>query len=447
MKQTDNIQKYRIKWLSVEITRKCNYKCVHCCKGEPQNVTITPEIIDTMFSQLNRLDHIAIIGGETLLELDMLQYLLESVDKYDLQTKELGIVTNGSILDSRLINILSEFTKKDNTRTASIIISNDQYHNESQSDRAYNFYQSLNHGSQIGITKFNDIGYSADSRLLYAGRAKKYIDTKVSNLLKTKVAIHYPENAIRSHQVCIKNNTIECKLALYANGLIGLQTEADYSTIDSLAFGNVLNDTLKNILLNHNKTCTYLCDECYNEIINTAFGTFINDGNMANREFMKLFWAVYNKRIETVWRIRRLAQQKFPHLPIQEVVSKISIPTQKQWFTWLNEMLLHDIGKSNANKIFYNWYQRKFPETEPETLMKLSRYKYYLKLINDTSKSKKPIFPFGTDDAILSSTLFKELLVLEQEYLTRRKICPPEIDVCSLIPDTFCENEKNSKRI
>ena len=39
--------------LELEITRKCNYKCKHCGRGEPQNKTISKEIVDMLFCNIN----------------------------------------------------------------------------------------------------------------------------------------------------------------------------------------------------------------------------------------------------------------------------------------------------------------------------------------------------------------------------------------------------------
>lgn len=443
MNQTDNIPKYRIRCLDVEITRKCNYKCVHCLRGEPQNVTITPEIIDTMFSQLYQLDYIAIIGGETLLELDMLQYLLESIDKYNLRTKKLSMITNGSIQNSYFIDILSAFADRDKERQISVIISDDRYHDKLQSDRTLAYYQSLNYNeNQIQIDTFSNSQTVSTEKLMYIGKARKFIDENMEQLRDMKVTIYYPENSFRNHQLCIRDNTIECRINLYANGSIGLMS-AEYTTQDKFAFGNIMSESLESIFNTHNATCPFLCDECYNEVIckNVAtFGDTLNPPPPLEREQNKLRCVVLNKRIELAWMLRNLAKQKFPRVPMQNIIKEIPVPSIQEWDSMVTNLLsAHGMNERRAANVFLQSYQRKFPDATLEALMEMSIFKYTLQLINKTPIDKYLKILYGQD--IAQTELFKKLLRIEQEYLVGVKTTPEKINVCKLIPDTYWENK------
>ena len=69
-----NSAKYKLNSLSVEITRKCNFKCRHCMRGQAQDVTITPRIIDRLFEQIEDVKGmIGLTGGEVLLAMDMVE--------------------------------------------------------------------------------------------------------------------------------------------------------------------------------------------------------------------------------------------------------------------------------------------------------------------------------------------------------------------------------------
>ena len=69
-------KKYSLHDLSVEITRRCNKNCLHCMKGDAQNVTITEDIIDRVIADIPDVARLSLVGGEPLLELDKIAYLI-----------------------------------------------------------------------------------------------------------------------------------------------------------------------------------------------------------------------------------------------------------------------------------------------------------------------------------------------------------------------------------
>ena len=107
MSKEKPIQKYAFDGLYIELTRKCNLRCAHCLLGEPQDVTITPEIIDSFLSQTSSISILTIGGGEPLLEVDMLQYLLDALVKYSIPVLKIGFVTNGTICSDRVMQIIN----------------------------------------------------------------------------------------------------------------------------------------------------------------------------------------------------------------------------------------------------------------------------------------------------------------------------------------------------
>ncbi len=50
--------------LVLEITRKCNAKCIHCLRGNAQNLTMSQEVIDAVFSKIDRVSSLTLTGGE-----------------------------------------------------------------------------------------------------------------------------------------------------------------------------------------------------------------------------------------------------------------------------------------------------------------------------------------------------------------------------------------------
>lgn len=438
------LHKYKFLRLSIETTRRCNYNCLHCGVGQAQNITITPEIIDTTFSQISELKHIAIVGGEPLLELDMFQYLVESIDKYQLNTEHILLTTNGSILDSRFIDILNDFIKKDNTRTAQVNISDDKFHNVEQSEKAFNFYQSLSFDKEkikfYKTSKLGELnGHPAVGDVLdYIGNAKKYIDDNIEKLCESNVKINYPENSIRSHQICIIDNTIKCEMELSAKGSLGLATFTDYNTCDQLSIGNVLKRPLKEIFDIHNSRCPYLCDECYFEVHNKTgeqFSHLYSDNKSpVHRELMRLHFAIESYRVKYIWNIRKLIQIQFPKLPIQEILSKVTVFSKEFFYSCFDSIISNDKKADETALKFYYQYKKQFPKATSDELHELSRLAYFL------HKFTTKTYPFFSVNDLLQSEYFAELARLEQDYIHGRKTTPPAINVCAAIPDTDSES-------
>ena len=75
-------KQYEYAGIWIELTRRCNLQCAHCLCGESQNVDISTEIIDRIFVDVKDCGHIVLTGGEPLLRLDMIEYLISKIGEY-----------------------------------------------------------------------------------------------------------------------------------------------------------------------------------------------------------------------------------------------------------------------------------------------------------------------------------------------------------------------------
>lgn len=89
-------QKYSIRELMVEITRKCNMSCDHCLRGAAQNVNIKPEFITTMLEQVSQVSTLTITGGEPSLNVKGIRFLLNELKRLSVPVEAFYIATNGS---------------------------------------------------------------------------------------------------------------------------------------------------------------------------------------------------------------------------------------------------------------------------------------------------------------------------------------------------------------
>lgn len=95
--------------LSIDITRRCNMQCTFCCKGDAQNQTITKQIVDKLFDELQdcAIGVLRLFGGEPMLEPDMVTYIIEQARKR-LMFGDISINTNGTIYDDNIKDALTD---------------------------------------------------------------------------------------------------------------------------------------------------------------------------------------------------------------------------------------------------------------------------------------------------------------------------------------------------
>lgn len=112
IKNEEKNQVYHIQW---HLTNKCNLRCIHCYQEDYKEDLYEPlrfkkEIVDLYFEFIrnnNFIPEISLTGGEPILYpylLDLLDYINE---KY--KNCRVFILTNGTILNDRLINSLKKY--------------------------------------------------------------------------------------------------------------------------------------------------------------------------------------------------------------------------------------------------------------------------------------------------------------------------------------------------
>ena len=102
--------------LVIEVTRRCNMQCDHCCRGEPRRESLTREVVDATFALFGRDDYISTItltGGEPTLPSGLrgIQYILDRLTPPRPPTPFFGtfyVVTNGKIRSRRFLQQMKE---------------------------------------------------------------------------------------------------------------------------------------------------------------------------------------------------------------------------------------------------------------------------------------------------------------------------------------------------
>lgn len=118
-----------------------NPLCGHCFRGEPQDITIDNESIDSLLQQTEIIGSLSFTGGEPTLAVDKMQYFLEQLYERAIPLFSFSIVFNGLLYNEEIVQTFkdySDFVKMccgvldkdiDVTKRVIINISIDKYHN------------------------------------------------------------------------------------------------------------------------------------------------------------------------------------------------------------------------------------------------------------------------------------------------------------------------------
>lgn len=126
--------------LQIELTRRCNQECAHCCRGNSQDVDLTKKTIDNFFEK-NEIAHIGTLqfsGGEPTLNGKMLDYFVDKIIENNIEVDRFIFGINGLSYSEELIqglNKLSDHIISKSSRKKKcpgwLIVSQDQFHKES----------------------------------------------------------------------------------------------------------------------------------------------------------------------------------------------------------------------------------------------------------------------------------------------------------------------------
>jgi len=124
------MKKYSIDNLIIEVTRRCNLKCLHCLRGDAQDKDIDDKYIEGLFQKLEYISFLTITGGEPSLVPDKIRTIIRLAKKYKVGIGNFYIATNGiKVPDRFLFAILRLWTYCDDNEVTAVEISNDGYHN------------------------------------------------------------------------------------------------------------------------------------------------------------------------------------------------------------------------------------------------------------------------------------------------------------------------------
>lgn len=351
------MKKYKFKQLSIETTRRCNKKCAHCLRGDAQNITMSTNIIDKIFEDVADVKVVNFSGGEPLLHTELIEYFIKKILGSPWTTKVLEVTTNGTICDSRIVDAFESFCTHKAGAYASFRISNDQFHDATEYEHAYQYYKSLideankriwQHSDKGGILLHYAVNPDEEYLLYYSGRAVELIDSGNSHFHH---GLNVDYKLCMKHRIEIMGEYIPRTMEILANGNISIYAEASYTELDGISFGNIMDDSVTNLIEKHNNECLLLRPEAKRLHI-AEYAKHLPDvlpGQLSLIKFDKMICG-------RVMELREIAQSMLPLVPAQDIIEQLPFPDENK----VTEML-------------YTLYEHS-PYYSPELLTNVNRY-------------------------------------------------------------------------
>ena len=267
--------------LALEVTRRCNLRCKHCMRGEPQDLDMSDEVLDKVINQFSSLYHLSLTGGEPFLAADVIEKMVDKIISNKKIVYRLTSVDNGTILDDggvrciKALNKLADYIYNDvwnddvrdaykngeESAPVSISISNSQYH-VNDIKAAIDFYSSYaNEYVKIddqgewetgikdkkgNVIKAKDL-HGEGRWLKKEGRAK---DNNLASAAYTTSTYSVEFHADEDNDIYCVRSSIE----ICANGNVVLFEPLSFETIDNKNMGNILDEPLSALIHKWNWT-------------------------------------------------------------------------------------------------------------------------------------------------------------------------------------------------
>jgi len=121
--------------LVIEVTRRCNMSCLHCLRGEQENIDMNIKYVDELFSKIDRVSTLTLTGGEPSLVPDIIGQVLDSANRNNVEISCFYLVTNGKKITVEFMTVLlrmymESYDDYGGQEMPLLQLSEDKYHDE-----------------------------------------------------------------------------------------------------------------------------------------------------------------------------------------------------------------------------------------------------------------------------------------------------------------------------
>jgi MoaA/NifB/PqqE/SkfB family radical SAM enzyme len=226
----------QVDYIIFEVTRKCNMRCRHCLRGEPERINIKNEIIDRVLDDIDSFYMVTFSGGEPFMNFPAIEYIFDQLTNRKIDYSSFYLVTNGKIFKQKYIDKLQyEYDCLNRYRDfcGGICVSIDEFHDEIKE-------KNLNRFRDLEFYLSEKEHHKRRTDIINEGRANNNgIGTKTPKY-ETKLYYEIDDNKLR----------LEGNLYINALGDVLLDCDVSYDNQEEYKIGNVLETSLKEIIFN-----------------------------------------------------------------------------------------------------------------------------------------------------------------------------------------------------
>lgn len=138
----------------VETTRRCNMRCAHCLRGNPQNRSMPYEVLKNALRHVSYISSVTFTGGEPSLPsgIRVMHDFMEIARNWDIRVGSFYIVTNGKVYRREFVDVVrSLYFFCDDNEISGVDFSDDSYHE----DRHRGFYWELHELAEYELQGLN----------------------------------------------------------------------------------------------------------------------------------------------------------------------------------------------------------------------------------------------------------------------------------------------------
>lgn len=257
--------------VAFEITRKCNLSCEHCIRGDAQNMDMPTEVVDSFYDKTSEVREIIFTGGEPLLNIEGMNYVLSQQIKRGLPLYSLIFTTNGTIFNEDVIFCLSLYESyimqshmargTDYKGSIQIYVSRDEWHEkqlsklnmkENTEDIYRQFRDYFSYLSDIYAVKVADDGKEP----LNMGRAKtlpadRTIDIDEDNVLHRLCLAGEHENLCMTMKNGFDKVAYPEKASTLVNCIVWLLCDGRLTPGGNMPYDYAYSDIISNVRTSH----------------------------------------------------------------------------------------------------------------------------------------------------------------------------------------------------